>query len=47
MGSLLAKVYNAATTSLVKDFKHGWKTEMVVNMAIFFAREVLHKLGIS
>ena len=45
MGSLPAKVYISATTSPIKNFKHRWKTDVVVNMAIFLAREVLRKLG--
>jgi hypothetical protein len=43
MGSLPTMIYISATTSLVKNFKHGWKNDMVVNMEIFFAGEILRK----
>jgi hypothetical protein len=45
MGSLPTRVYISATTSPVKNFKHGWKNDVVVNMEIFFAGEILRKLG--
>jgi hypothetical protein len=28
-------------TSLIENFNHGWKNDMVANMATFFARGVL------
>ena len=37
------KVYTMAKTSLVKNFKDGWKNDMDANMATRFARGVLWK----
>ena len=43
MGSSLAKVYTLTKISMVENFKHGWKIDMVVNMPTLFAKEVLWK----
>ena len=38
IGSSLAKVYTMAITSPMENLKHGWKKDMVANMAKLFAR---------
>ena len=39
MVTSLAGVYTTTKTSLVENSKHGWKSDMVANMATLFARE--------
>ena len=41
MSSSLSRVYVIAKTSLVENSKHGWKNDMVANMATLFVRGVL------
>jgi hypothetical protein len=43
MNSSLAKVYTTPKTFAEENSKHGWKNDMVVNMATFFVREVLQR----
>ena len=38
MDSSPVLVYTTAKTTLVEDFKYGWKNDMVVDMATLFAR---------
>jgi hypothetical protein len=45
MGFSWARVSTMAKTSLVENFKHGWRIDMIVNMATFFITGVL--LGMS
>jgi hypothetical protein len=43
IGSSLAGVYAMAKTSLMKNFKHGWKKDMDANMATLFVERLLRR----